>query len=145
MKPCIIVDLDGTLCDTPTYKVEDYAHIDWVKENERNIMAPGFKWVIDMIMALSDTYAVFIMTARDNHPETRKNTETWFSVWMPDLVIEGILMRPQGNFAPDHEIKQMLLTELPKGYSPCIAFDDKQANCEMFRRNGIPAIKIEAK
>ena len=101
----IIVDLDGTL-----YNNEHRAHLahagKWDEFHAMSYVDEPFQDVQEFVrMAYSSKKIVVALTGRSDDYELI--TRRWFR--RHNVKFNRLLMRPQGNHAPDTEIKPMLL------------------------------------
>lgn len=140
--PTIIVDLDGTLCDS----------------SHRNIHAQNCEWdtfhsllsddkvhadvaeFLGMVSRLARTVAV---TGRNER--YRLETLKWLNhhrIW-----IDEILMRPDTDFTPDHELKPKMLEAFYGSKEKVLAdvlmvLDDRDKVVESWRNYGLPCWQV---
>jgi hypothetical protein len=140
-KDTVVIDLDGTLADVshrlplihrdhPDYR-SFFARVGGDALND---------WCRALIKALADDYRVVLVSGR---PEsTRDDTVAW-------LERHGVpyhelhLVRRQGDFTPDHELKRRWL----RGYGKdriLFSVDDRQAVVDMWREEGIVCLQCNA-
>jgi predicted secreted acid phosphatase len=149
----IIVDLDGTLVDTPLVHPELYSTIDWEEFNEKNLHAPAFKWAKNMTQIYYDAgYRIIFLTGRDGSERTRSNTVKWLAEhfeFVDDSGLFGeyeLFMRTPKDFRQDFVIKKELYLKYIEPYFDVeFAIDDKNTNIRMFRELGIPALSCAEK
>lgn len=106
----IVMDLDGTLCDC-SHRVHWAQAKQWeefhagIPEDKPNADAVLFLNAIEML----GTHSLIIVTGRDE----RQSNATW--AWLRaqglDRHFDNALFRPEGNHAPDHELKLHLVSE----------------------------------
>lgn len=142
MKPAaIIIDLDGTLIDTPYVPQSQYATIDWELYNENNISAPEFTWCAKMVdLYHKSGYEIVFLTARDDSERTRAATLAWLKAHF-HFPIKHLYMRTPKDFRHDDIIKEEILeSKILPFFLIEFAIDDKKRNCEMFRKHGVTAL-----
>jgi hypothetical protein len=98
--------------------------------------------IVDLYRALweSKSYELILVSGRGE--EFRSVTETWLT-W--NLIPFGkLLMRPQGDFRSDVEIKQEILDRLlSEGKTISFVVDDRDSVVEMWRRNNITCLQCD--
>lgn len=143
-KNAIIIDLDGTLIDTPHVSPDQYALIDWEEYNEKNITAKEFVWCAKLVNLYHKAgYEIVFLTARDDSARTRAATLAWLNkaFWFP---IQHLFMRTPKDFARDHIVKEeLLISKILPAFLIEFAIDDKKSNCDMFRKHGIIALQCK--
>lgn len=142
--PAIIVDLDGTLADNQvraTAKMKHwkdywplYKHIPEDKINES---------IKDLIFNYLG-HRIILLTGR---PEKFYNeTMNWLDTHLRLSINHRAKLIMMPNDYPeeksDTDFKEEKLLELMKHYDVRLAVDDSQKNCEMFRKHGIPTLKV---
>ena len=140
MKPCIIVDVDGTVADlTHRLHYVTNGNKNW-KRFFRDVYMDSPIWpVIDTVKALNYTYGdmaqvVFVSGRSD---VCRDDTEDWLCHYFPDLEFE-LYMRPEGDYRKDTVLKKEILERLKEDrYSPWLAIDDRADIASVFRAEGI--------
>lgn len=138
MKPAVIFDIDGTLCDVSPlrYLVArslknrnfdefhrrsiDMMPIEWVAQESRNIAASN----VEIIM----------VTARQE--QYRSLTSYWLA--MHDIPSDELWMRPANDYRPDYEIKKEILRKLEQKYNVLHAYDDNPAIIKLWAEEKIP-------
>ena len=143
-RKCIIVDLDGTLCNS-----EHRLH--YVKQNP-----PDWKNFLDGCvhdtlnrevfelcqMAYQSGMPIFFCSGRPE--QYRAVTQEWFHEYgIPPY--RSLMMRPQEDTkTPDHEIKKIMLDQIRAwGYDPIFAVDDRPTVIAMWRANGVPCFAMD--
>lgn len=96
--------------------------------------------IVDLYRALWETKRYELILVSGRGEEFRSVTETWLT-W--NLIPFGkLLMRPQGDFRPDVEIKQEILDGLlSEGKTISFVVDDRDSVVEMWRRNNITCLQ----
>jgi hypothetical protein len=142
MKPCWIFDIDGTLADLR----HRLPHIqkspkDW----------DGFFSAVDGDAPIPHVIAVCctlglgtpIVLSSGRPERTREATIKWLvrhKVW---LVVHAMYMRADGDHRPDFQVKRELLARMRNdGWSPIMAFDDRDQVVRMWRSEGVPCAQV---
>ncbi|MDO6755970.1 hypothetical protein Q4598_06995 [Phaeobacter inhibens] len=96
--------------------------------------------IVDLYRALWETKRYELILVSGRGEEFRSVTETWLT-W--NLIPFGkLLMRPQGDFRSDVEIKQEILDGLlSEGKTISFVVDDRDSVVEMWRRNNITCLQ----
>lgn len=107
-KNWIIVDLDGTLCDC-THRVVHAQNKQWDEFHKGIPEDKPHQDVVAAIKALGWTHNILVCTGRNE--ANRQATIKWMID--NDLAdhIDEILMRPNDNRDPDHELKINMVAE----------------------------------
>jgi FMN phosphatase YigB (HAD superfamily) len=137
-KKALIFDLDGTLADTEDYEALHKINSDEFRDVARHA-EPYPQMVAKAIAAKRDGREVVILTARSAH--YRKDTKEWLH--KHHIPYDALFMRPVDNDQKDKKIKKEILQDqiLPN-YKVKEAYDDKDKNVKMFRKEGIKAKKV---
>lgn len=138
-KKAVIFDLDGTLADT----VDPNGHH---KENHEGFRqhirgADANQDVVDKVRKANEKGRdVVIMTARSAH--YRDATKKWLHE--KGIPYNSLIMRPKDDLRKDKVVKKDLLEHnvLPN-FQVKKAYDDKEKNVKMFRKEGIKAKKVD--
>lgn len=137
-KPCIIVDIDGTLSDL-THRLH-FIHQD--KKNWDSFFAnvlydTAHNHIVDIVKVLGKSYHIILCSGR---PE-RCRADTLF--WLKDnaVVFDELYMRKDGDHREDYLVKQELLEEIMIDYTPVAAIDDRKQVVDMWRSNGVPCLQ----
>jgi hypothetical protein len=138
----VIVDLDHTLCDA-THRQHLGQAGDWegfhsqCKHDEPHA---DVRWLLDL---LPDDVFVLAVTGRsDPH---WKATIDWLN--KHSIRVDDILMRPQFNYVPDHELK-LSMTEEYFGSKEAVlqnvifVLDDRDKVVEAWRNYGLPCWQV---
>ncbi len=137
----VLFDIDGTLADiTHRRHFVENGGSNWKQFFELMGDDTPKESIVELYntLARSGHYKCIIVSGR---PERyRKITEQWL-VWNAILVDE-VIMRPDGDSRPDHEVKEDILRSL-QGRNERIAFvvDDRKSVVDMWRRNGVMCLQ----
>jgi FMN phosphatase YigB (HAD superfamily) len=138
-KKAIIFDLDGTLADT----VDPNGHH---KENHEGFRqhirgADANQDMVDKVRKANEKGRdVVILTARSAH--YRNDTKKWLHE--KGVHYDALLMRPLDDVRKDDVVKKSLLeNEVLPNFKVKKAYDDKDKNVKMFRKEGIKAKKVD--
>lgn len=135
---CVIVDLDGTLCNID-HRLS-YVHgirKDW-GSFFRNIPYDGVnEWCRELVSSLSHNMEIVLCSGRpdDHRPETEK--------WLTENEIDYrvLHMRRRGDFRKDDVVKEIILDfEILPRYEVLMAVDDRKQVVDMWRRRGITCL-----
>src|SRR5690606_1817255 len=107
-KHWIVVDLDGTLCDC-SHRVH------WAQAKQWDEFHAGIPEdkphddVVTLVSLASQNYEVLVCTGRNE--AHRKATIEWLRHHGLEEVVTDVLMRPDNDRSPDHELKIRLVCE----------------------------------
>ena len=152
MKKAIIFDIDGTLANNK-HRVHwlECEKKDWNKfYSEMDKDAPNepivfmCKAMLEHVYRSStiDDLRVFIFTGRPAQYEGK--TREWLdkTLGWHYHVISGLIMRPEGDYRPDYQVKQEMLDKLKaEGYEILFTVDDRKQVVDMWRSNGITCLQ----
>jgi len=144
MRDAIIIDLDGTLCQSQ--HVADYANsngdVDWAKWTASTAFATVNVWCADIVRAFAnDGYQILFLTARSGNKEFRKITETWLQNNGFGYIQYKLIMRGEMDKRADVVIKEDIYnTQIASYYNVSFAIDDKKAIVDTWRKLGVPAL-----
>jgi len=137
----VIFDLDGTLAN-----VEHRLH--HIKGAKKNWDA-FFEACVDdtpiipiiQIFGLLRSNGVKLEIWSGRSDSVRAKTCTWLIEH--HLYPDQLLMRSDGDYRPDHELKELWLHQaIEAGHKPDLVFDDRSSLVEMWRRNGIQCCQV---
>lgn len=118
-RPCVIVDLDGTICDHSN-RVAFAARGDWDEYHNRLIFDAPHRDVIDLLNDLSERNFIIGCTGRSER--YRALSYEWLTEHR--VPIDVLLMRKDNDYRPDNELKVQLAIEF---------FEDKAHMLKMVR------------
>lgn len=142
---CIIVDLDGTLCNNDhraKFVQESNGKKNWkeffagVADDKPN------SWCIELIMAMkSSGYKLVFCTGRPE--DYREVTEKWLSKHVPTNESSyKVFMRPKKDKREDSIIKEIILDfEIIPRYNVLLAIDDRDSVVKKWRERGITTLQ----
>lgn len=140
----VIADLDGTIAlDHDRRHFLEGGEKDWAAYFRA---CPGDKpnWpVIHLLNALVDAnYMVGIFSGRSD--EVIGETIDWLTEFFP--YYQSLVMRPAGDFTPDHELKQRWYEAMTDKAKANLRFvlDDRRRVVDMWRSLGVPCFQVAA-
>lgn len=143
----IIVDLDGTLIDSPS--IMQYTNyfdntIAWDSWIEATRYSHANHWCMEICKKFyDDGYKLLFLTARTNNPLNRDITEQWLTNNLLQNNIKDweLIMRDENDTRMDSEAKlSKYLSEIAPHYNVLFAIDDKKSNIDLWRHLGIAAL-----
>jgi hypothetical protein len=139
-QPAVLVDMDGTLCDVSTVIHLQSVPDGFTSFHEACAECPPHQAVIEWCLDHhSRGNAILIVTGRDAW--TRELTEQWLSEHLP-VPIDGLHMRPDGDFRSNAHIKREIHSQLTLTYEIRGAIDDDPEIVELWRGFGIPVAMV---
>lgn len=139
-----IFDMDGTLCDVRSIRylvTANPKHRNFHAFHRASIDCPAFEQVVALYRRLQEAgLAMIVVTARTEDFSFLTN------LWLQehDLSCDALLMRGLRDHRPDHRVKQDLLREICRDYTPIIAVDDRPQIAEVWRGVGIRTVLVGA-
>ena len=144
-KHWIVVDLDGTLCDC-SHRVH------WAQAKQWDEFHAGIPEdkphddVVTLVSLASRNYEVLICTGRNE--AHRKATTEWLKRHGLAEVVTDILMRPDNDRSPDHELKLRLVYDFFGGRdnalnSVLLVLDDRDKVVEAWRDAGFKCWQVQ--
>lgn len=139
-----IFDLDGTLAD-----IEHRRHLvengnkEWDAFYEACVDDKPNWPVIGMYQALDNSpfREIWIFSGRSE--AVRKQTEDWLEaheIYLEEP--ERLVMRPEGDYTPDQELKRRWLDEYNLRNRVVAIFDDRQKVVDMWRAEGLVCFQV---
>lgn len=137
----VIYDVDGTLAN-----VSGIRH--YINGEARNFdkfhkaasyVRPN-QYVLDAMQFDKECgFTTFVVTGRNE--KYRYTTSVWLQKW--NAPFDYLLMRPDGDFRKDVEIKREILMSIrQRGYSVLHAWDDNPNIIKLWREEGIPVTVV---
>lgn len=140
----VIADLDGTISlDHHRRHLIEQGEKDWQGYFRACIDDEPNEPVLHLLNAVVDaSYMVAIFSGRSD--EVLDETVLWLDMHFP--YYDALLMRPQGDFTPDHDLKRGWYEALPEKSRSNLRFvvDDRQRVVEMWRSLGVPCFQVAA-
>jgi hypothetical protein len=140
----IIVDLDGTLCNSQ--HVGDFTDVNgvvnWEEWAESTAFATVNNWCADIVHSFANEgYEIIFLTARSGTPRHREITQTWLNNFGFGHLRHKLIMRDIDDRRPDYVIKEEIYNnQIAPFYSTSFAIDDKHVVVGMWRKIGVPAL-----
>ena len=133
----IVFDVDGTLIDT-----DPIAHLwgDWDAFHAASFDCPERVGMVDLARRWQGLGRSVIVTGKSDRFRWKLNN--WLSI--RGLIPDAVLMRPDGNFQPDAELKVTLMIE---EFGPTwkervvVAIDDRDKMVDAWRAEGITCLQ----
>jgi len=141
----LICDLDNTLanCD---HRIHHASAREWDEFHSKLMDDPVYEDVAMIIANLPVNIKLIAVTGRNER--YRQLTLDWLA--KNSLQFDEILMRPDGNYIPDHELKPKMLIdffdgdiELAKQQVICI-LDDRDKVVSAYRELGFPCWQVRS-
>jgi hypothetical protein len=147
--PVCIFDLDGTLCDIthrlhyiksnhtgdPDFKADWDAFYDACHDDEP-------RWPIIAIAQKFAAAGYTIIIASGRSDKVADKTKAWLR--NHHVPYSMLVMRPEGDFTPDHELKRSWFRQA--GLSPqkvCFVIEDRKQVVEMWRSLGLTCLQVQ--
>jgi phosphoglycolate phosphatase-like HAD superfamily hydrolase len=136
---CYIFDIDGTLADLS----HRLPHIQTQPKNWDAFFAACVDDApIPHVVELAKSLPLPIVCVSGRSDAVRVETDFWLRV-KAGLIPAALYMRKAGDHRPDDIIKIELLDRLRSdGWSPIMAFDDRDRVVKAWRANGIPCAQV---
>lgn len=135
----VIFDLDGTLCDIKHRRVfVENGNKDWdsfYKHCVNDLPKPQIIKIFNLLQSDGNTMVIF--SGRSD--VVRKETYQWLRKHSikPDILI----MREDGDYTPDDELKRKWLNIINKSDIVCV-FDDRNRVVNMWREEGLTCLQV---
>ena len=139
----IVFDIDGTLSD-PTHRMNFALMKEWDRFNEEALNDPVIVRIANLLRCLSVSADIILLTGRNE--KYRYVTQEWLSDAELDASYEELLMRPDNDFRPDHEVKIELLEKRFGGRENVLnnvwfVVEDRDQVVEAFRNYGLTVLQ----
>lgn len=139
----ILFDLDGTIANVDHRRIHLEKDIpDWASFHDEMCNDTVKKPILELYKTLweSKRFEIIIVTGRMEC--TRNITENWLNT--NGIPFERLVMRPDKDFRPDHEIKKEILIKLKAEDKDILfAVDDRRQVVNMWRNNGITCLQCD--
>lgn len=143
MTKIILFDVDGTLANISHRRSSlDGSKPDWKLFNSLMGEDKPNGPIVELYKTLWETqhYQLILVSGRSENQ--RSVTEQWL-VWN-EIPFDQLLMRSEGDFRPDVEIKREFLEEIRQSKNEILlAVDDRQSVVAMWRENGITCLQCD--
>lgn len=142
----IIVDLDGTLCDN-SHRVHLAQAKDWDAFHAGiPLDVPHTEVATILAILAKEAFEIILLTGRDE--KYREDTLAWLR--RHDLVnlFDHLLMRPDDDRRPDHELKPSMITEHfgsaeEAQHSVLFCLEDRDKVVEALRNYGLTVWQVK--
>lgn len=138
----ICFDMDGTLADVSSIRhlvAKGEAERNFDEFHRRSVDCPPIRWVRQAAReAKTMGFTVIQVTARQ---EKYRPHTSW---WLADNRVpsDGLFMRTDGDFRPDHEVKRDMLNNLLRAYDIRKAYDDNPSILRLWAEFDIPCVEV---
>lgn len=139
MNRCYLFDIDGTLADLS----HRLSHIqkepkDWNAFFDACDRDGSIAHIVELATLLSIHSRVVFVSGRSDR--VRDVTMDWLRA---RGLFGSLYMRKDGDHRPDNIVKGELLAEIvADGWTPIMAFDDRNQVVEMWRAKGVPCAQV---
>ena len=134
---CIVMDLDGTLCDVSCRR--QYVATkprNWNAWNAGIINDRPIPQVLEVLHALKDRFPIFFVSGRSD--DYRDVTLKWFEKYgIMEHDYNGLLMRKYEDHRDDAIVKGELADQIEKDYKIFAVFDDRKKVIDMWINRGV--------
>lgn len=142
----IVLDLDGTLCDC-SHRVHLAQAKQWDEFHAGIMDDKPYPDTVDFIKMVWSTvdYQIVVCTGR---PETyRKATWEWIYKYNLEEYIDNMVMRPEKDYSPDHELKIKMIYDFFGGEAETrsnvlLVLDDRERVVEAWRNAGFSCWQV---
>lgn len=137
---CIVVDLDGTLCqiDHRLHFVRGEGKKNWkaffeaLKDDTPNY------WCRHIMDGVKDIHNIILCSGRTDNYE--QQTMNWLGKW--GIEYHELFMRNRQDFRPDYIVKEIILDfEILTRYEPYFFIDDRKTVVDMWRKRGFVCLQ----
>lgn len=145
MKNTVIFDLDGTLCDI-THRLHFIQRDkkDWDQFYLHCVFDEPKKEIIHLFHSLQNNPPVELYIVSGRNDKVKKETLNWLNKYK--IYPDKLIMRPEGDYTPDDQLKRSWLISGLLGIKQNILFcvDDRQRVVDMWRKEGLTCLQVEA-
>ena len=140
LRPAVIVDMDGTLCDVSTVLHLQAEPDGFEAFHQACADCPPHRAVVEWCVEHHGRgHAILIVTGRDDW--SRELTEQWLSEHLP-IPIAGLRMRGEGDFRSNVAIKREIHSQLAQIFEIRAAIDDDPEIVGLWQEAGIPVAMV---
>lgn len=140
MKPCVIFDIDGTICDL-THRRHHVANKpkNWAAFNAGICADKPNEPIVRLLHTLSDSdHEIVLCSGRE--AVFRQVTEEWLA--RHKVCYAALYMRPAKDYRDDGTVKGELLDQILKdGWEPWLVVDDRSRVVKMWRERGLTCLQ----
>lgn len=147
MKPmAVIIDLDGTLCDSRHrlhHIVNPEGKVDWAAWDAGAHLDTPNQWCVELTMALyCSRINLIFLTGRGER--LQEVTQDWLSKHLPMVAKAWLFMRKDGDHRPDTVVKEEIYrNEIEPNFNVLFAVDDRNSVVEMWRKIGVTCLHCD--
>jgi beta-phosphoglucomutase-like phosphatase (HAD superfamily) len=136
----LIVDLDGTLCDS-SHRDHLAAQKEW-EEFHSLAFLDRPKKLTGKIVNILEEQDWLIVACTGRNEKWRPATIAWLNTH--GIAIDFVLMRPDDNYEPDHELKIRMAQEFIAPLAPkeWLVLDDREKVVEAWRNAGFTCWQV---
>ena len=139
----VIFDVDGTLMNIDhrrKFVDGSMGHKDWKAFEKAMHDDTPFTNVFMMARMLQDNGSrIIVLTGRNQ----RSWDITVRQLSAARLFPDHIMMRPDDDYTPDHDLKRAMLNVLRSdGFNPTLVFDDRDSVVDMWRQEGLTCFQV---
>ena len=141
----IVIDLDGTLCDC-SHRVHLAQAKQWDDFHAGIMDDKPYPEVVEFVKIISPHYNTILCTGR---PETyRKDTWSWVYKYDLEDHLDHLIMRPEKDYSPDHELKLKLVYDFFGSREDALSnillvLDDREKVVEAWRNAGFTCWQVQ--
>jgi hypothetical protein len=142
-KDIVVFDLDGTVADiTHRLHLVQTGTPNWPRFFKECVNDVPKEWALFLALGMAAIgKKIVVVSARSQ--EVQKETEEWFAKHWKDIPYELNLIRPQGDYTPDDDMKRAWLNA--SGIKDRILFivDDRTRVVDMWRAEGLTCLQCD--
>lgn len=147
LKHHIIIDLDGTLCDI-SHRVHLAQAKDW-EEFHKGIPDDAVNQDVMQLLEIFSEASINIIICTGRPESTRISTLSWLHRNSVHEDVDILLMRPNDDHSPDHELKVRMLDEHFGSRESALRnilfiLDDRDKVVEAYRNAGFACWQVQA-
>ena len=143
--PCIVVDLDGTLCNIEhrLHHVRTEGKKDWVTFFKECVKDEMHLWCMELIRAMADREHEIVFASGRAADQCGAETKKWLDDRLRPLGIPYTLfMRHGRDFRRDDVVKEIILDfEILPKFDPLFVVDDRKQVVDMWRSRGLTCLQ----
>lgn len=142
MEVIAVSDIDGTLCDVSSIRhlvAKGLKDRDFDAFHKESVNCPPIEHVAEATRGWAAVgVRVFQVTAR------QEKYRSLTSFWLADNKIpsDRLIMRPNGDFRPDGDVKRDIFTALLKNFDIVVSYDDNPSVLAVLAELGVPTVIV---